>query len=127
MKFTKEMAEQLCTAITHDGLDCGINTRWSKAKNMWQYRITWVFKDIDGKGKSQYWEFTIVVPEINPEEFEVHGSPGNPGYTTPLRLPRKEEVRQTAFRELYKILEQSQEWQEEQKAKWDTYVELHGG
>jgi hypothetical protein len=59
----------------------------------------------------------------------VKGCAGNPKYksNTPLQNSRKEEVQQKAHKELYRILEQSDEWQEEQQRLYDEYVELHGG
>jgi hypothetical protein len=129
MEFTKEMAEQLYLAVTGGGLDCKLRGRWYNRKTEYRYDITWVYKDTDIKGRTRFWEFTISVPMRNPEGFEVHGHPGNPGYTNniPLQHSRKEEARQKVKKELRRILETSEEWQQEQQDLYDEYVELHGG
>jgi hypothetical protein len=127
MRFSKEMAEQLYMAITGGALDCELRHCWYNGE--YRYEIQWVFKDIDNKGRIRYWQFTILIPEQRPEEFEVKGCNSNPHYTnnTSLQRSRKEEVRQRAYKELYRILEQSDEWQNEQQRLYDEYVELHGG
>jgi hypothetical protein len=129
MKFTKEMVQRFGTAIAQDTAGCKTERRWSPAKNMWQYHYTLVNGGVDRKGNQRRWQFTITVPERCPEEFEVHGHPGNPGYTNnvPLQRARKEEVTAAAGKEMYKLLEESEEWQEERQALWDEYAELHGG
>jgi hypothetical protein len=127
MRFSKEMAGQLYMAVTGGGLDCELRHRWHNGE--YRYEIQWVFKDIGNKGAMRYWQFTILIPEWQPEEFEVKGCNSNPGYTNnvPLQRSRKEEVRQRVHKELYRILEQSGEWQEEQQRRYDEYAELHGG
>jgi hypothetical protein len=129
MEFTKEMAEQLYSAVTGGGLDCKLRGRWHNRKTEYRYDITWVYKETDNKGSTRFWEFTISVPVRNPEGFEVRGCGSNPQYTKKglLQQSRKEEARQKVSGELRRILRLSEEWQREQQDLYDEYVELHGG
>jgi hypothetical protein len=129
MEFTKEMAEKLYLAVTGGGLDCKLRGRWYNHKTEYRYDITWVFKDTDHKGTVRFWEFTVSVPARDPEMFEVMGCSNNPQYTknVPLQQSRKEEARQKVSEELYRILRQSEEWQQEQQDLYDEYAVSHGG
>ena len=113
MQLTKEAAERFFSALTGGGFD---NRFWQvdhgdRLKS--RYIVRWVFKDVH----DNWCQYTIIVPEYEPERFEVQGCKHNPGYTGSAgnRRVQKEVIRKQVADALGRVLRGSGRYQDDAK------------
>jgi hypothetical protein len=95
-----EQAKELCKRVTGNKLDCEC------VRATPGYKITWVWTEVDRKGKTRYLEYNIWVPRRRPMELKVAASSSNYNYyvSTAARRQRYAEVAATVLKHLGEML-----------------------